>query len=353
MKKDLMSKLAKSLKIALAALLAAALAGGLGLQYATTAGIITILSIQGTKLETFQTAGKRALAFLCALVLAWACFETMGYNLGAFGAFLFFFVLLCLLMGWQEAIAMDSVLVSHFLGQGAFFSLLGNEMLLFAVGTGFGILVNLHLRSRRERFTLASDLVDGQIKEILGDMARCLTQDQIEESSCHGAPSGAESSFDTLREALRRRTAPWLIMATPLFPGIPMNWTMCGCGSNSRWCCRRSMTISGASATCPNKRGRWPGCSGRSDRNITAITMWKDFWSSFGGCWGICRPKPCPGAGRSSRPGRCFFIPSSSWRNCWRLRRVFSKRGSRHIARPGKRTRGRKFFSTEGGESAI
>ncbi len=51
MKKDLMSKLAKSLKIALAALLAAALAGGLGLQYATTAGIITILSIQGTKLE--------------------------------------------------------------------------------------------------------------------------------------------------------------------------------------------------------------------------------------------------------------------------------------------------------------
>lgn len=128
----------------------------------------------------------------------------MGYNLGAFGAFLFFFVLLCLLMGWQEAIAMDSVLVSHFLGQGAFFSLLGNEMLLFAVGTGFGILVNLHLRSRRERFTLASDLVDGQIKEILGDMARCLTQDQIEESSCHGAPSGAESSFDTLREALRQ-----------------------------------------------------------------------------------------------------------------------------------------------------
>ncbi len=137
-------------------------------------------------------------------MLAWACFETMGYNLGAFGAFLFFFVLLCLLMGWQEAIAMDSVLVSHFLGQGAFFSLLGNEMLLFAVGTGFGILVNLHLRSRRERFTLASDLVDGQIKEILGDMARCLTQDQIEESSCHGAPSGAESSFDTLREALRQ-----------------------------------------------------------------------------------------------------------------------------------------------------
>lgn len=188
MKKDLTSKMAKSLKIALAALLAAAVAEGLGLQYATTAGIITILSIQGTKLETFQTAGKRALAFLCALVLAWVCYETAGYNVWAFGVFLFLFVLLCLLMNWQEAIAMDSVLASHFLGQGAFFPLLGNEVLLFVVGTGFGILVNLHLRSRRERFTLVSDQVDGQIKEILGDMACCLAQDETEEVQHHPAP---------------------------------------------------------------------------------------------------------------------------------------------------------------------
>lgn len=188
MKKDLTSKMAKSLKIALAALLAAAVAEGLGLQYATTAGIITILSIQGTKLETFQTAGKRALAFLCALVLAWVCYETAGYNVWAFGVFLFLFVLLCLLMNWQEAIAMDSVLASHFLGQGAFFPLLGNEVLLFVVGTGFGILVNLHLRSRRERFTLVSDQVDGQIKEILGDMACCLAQDETGEVQYHAAP---------------------------------------------------------------------------------------------------------------------------------------------------------------------
>lgn len=192
MKKNLTPKMAKSLKIALAAMLAAAVAEGLGLQYATTAGIITILSIQGTKLETFRTAGKRALAFLCALFLAWVCYETAGYNVWAFGAFLFLFVLLCLLMNWQEAIAMDSVLASHFLGQGAFFPLLGNEVLLFAVGTGFGILVNLHLRSRRERFTLASDQVDGQIKEILGNMACCLAQDETGEAQCHAALQGAD-----------------------------------------------------------------------------------------------------------------------------------------------------------------
>lgn len=196
MKNSLMPKLTRSMKIALAAVLAVALAEKLGLQYPTTAGIITILSIQGTKLETLKTAGKRALAFLCALLLAGGCYGLMGYTVWAFGVYLFLFVLLCLVMRWQEAIAMDSVLVSHFLSQGCFFPQLVNEALLFVVGTGFGILVNLHLRSRKEQFTQLSDRVDEQIKEILGDMARLLVQ---EDKSGYG-----ESGFELLQEALGR-----------------------------------------------------------------------------------------------------------------------------------------------------
>ncbi|MFG6355555.1 MAG: hypothetical protein K1W26_01835 [Acetatifactor sp.] len=174
MKVSWLAKLTKSLKIALAAVLAIALAQALGLANSTTAGIITILSIQGTKLETLKTAGKRALAFLCALLLAGVCYEALGYTVWAFGVFLLLFVLLCLTVRWQEAIAMDSVLVSHFLIQGCFWPLLSNEVLLFIVGTGFGILFNLHLRSRGEQFTRFSDRVDGLIKEILGQMARQL-----------------------------------------------------------------------------------------------------------------------------------------------------------------------------------
>lgn len=180
----------------MAALLAIALAQRLGLQYFTTAGIITILSVQGTKLETLKTAGKRALAFLCALMMAGACYGIMGYTVWAFGCYLFLFVLLCLVMRWQEAIAMDSVLVSHFLTEGCFFPQLGNEVLLFVIGTGFGILINLHLRSRKEQFTQLSDRVDGQIKEILEDMARWLVQ---EDKSGYG-----KSAFDLLEKALQQ-----------------------------------------------------------------------------------------------------------------------------------------------------
>lgn len=211
MKKSLLSKLTKSLKIALAAMLAIVLAEALGLQYPATAGIITILSIQGTKLETLKTAGKRALAFLCALVLAGLCYGLLGYSVWVFGIYLFVFVLLCLVMRWQEAIAMDSVLVSHFLSQGIFFPLLGNEVLLFVVGTGFGILVNLHLRSRREQFTVASDQVDQQIRKVLGDMARWLAQEDkpvgTSSNSASCPVNCGENYFDLLREALGQAEA--------------------------------------------------------------------------------------------------------------------------------------------------
>lgn len=195
-----LEKLTKSLKIALAAVLAMALAQALGLENAVTAGIITILSIQGTKLETLKTAGKRALAFLCALLLAGACYGLLGYTVWAFGVYLFLFVLLCLAMRWQEAIAMDSVLVSHFMVKGCVWPLLGNEALLFIVGTGFGILVNLHLRSRREQFTRLSDRVDGLIKEILGEMARRLNGEYGSDSEETGRTAMTRETPGQLQE---------------------------------------------------------------------------------------------------------------------------------------------------------
>ena len=55
--------LLKAFKIALAAVLSILAANLLGLKYAVTAGIITVLSIQNTKRETLKTARNRGLAF--------------------------------------------------------------------------------------------------------------------------------------------------------------------------------------------------------------------------------------------------------------------------------------------------
>lgn len=170
--------LLKSIKIALAAILAIAIAGELGLKYSATAGIITILSIQNTKKETFKSAGKRALAFLCALILAAGAFGLLGYTLPAFAVYLFLFALLCQSRGWVEAISVDSVLISHFLAEKNMSpAMLLNECAIFVIGVGLGILVNLHLHRKSEEFERLSAEVDEQIKGILQRMSEWLIKE--------------------------------------------------------------------------------------------------------------------------------------------------------------------------------
>lgn len=182
----------KSVKITLAALLSLALAGELGLQYSSTAGIITILSIQKTKRETVKSAAKRGIAFLCALVLSAVSFALLGFTLPAFGAYLLLFALLCLNMGWAEAITSVSVLVTHFLAEGSMsLSIIINEALIFLIGTGMGILVNLHLHRRQDEFDRLADEVDTQIKAVLRHMSRYLAQ-----------TSDSEFSFGKLERSL-------------------------------------------------------------------------------------------------------------------------------------------------------
>lgn len=162
----------KSLKIAFAALFSTALAGELGLQYSATAGIITILSIGNTKRETLRSAVNRGLAFVCALVIAALFFTLFGYNLAAFALYLFCFALLCLWAGWGEAIAMASVLVTHFLAERSMaLEYLLNETAIFVIGTAAGIVVNLHLHPKGAEFEKLSDEVDAQIRAVLRRMS--------------------------------------------------------------------------------------------------------------------------------------------------------------------------------------
>ncbi len=172
------ARVIKSIKIAVAAVLSIAIAGELGLKYSATAGIITVLSIRNTKRETLQSAGNRALAFLCALAIAAGCFWLLDYSLWAFALYLFGFALLCLCLGWGEAIAMNSVLVTHFMTERSMGpGILANEIALFLTGTGMGIAVNLHLHRKGVEFDRLAGEADRQIKGILHRMSLWLPRE--------------------------------------------------------------------------------------------------------------------------------------------------------------------------------
>ncbi len=172
-------------KITAAAIAAILFSNLLKLQFAPTAGIITILSIQKTKKETLHTAGRRTLAFLIALLFAAVCFGIMGFGVTAFAVYLLLFSMTCLYFDWTEALAMDSVLITHFLTQKTMeWSLLVNEMLLFFIGTSFGVLANLYLKQKREEFEVLADKVDEEICGILKRMSERLLE--FDKSSYNG-----------------------------------------------------------------------------------------------------------------------------------------------------------------------
>ena len=168
-----------TIKIACTAIFSIYLATILGLDFAVSAGIITILTIQPTKKETLQTALGRFYAFMAALTIAFASFSLLGFTLPAFMLYLFLFILICQFFGWYSSMAMNSVLISHFLTFGNMsFTSVSNELFIFMIGVGMGIIANLHLHKNTDYILKLQQETDEQIKQILKKMSeRILNQD--------------------------------------------------------------------------------------------------------------------------------------------------------------------------------
>lgn len=195
----------KGIKLTAGAILAIVLANLMGLKFSATAGIITILSIQNTKKETFRLACRRGIAFLCALGLAAAAFHFLGFTVASFALYLFGFSCVCLYFGWTEAIAMDSVLITHFLTEGNMeLSLVVNEVCLFLLGTGMGILANLHLHKRPLLYDEMARRVDSQIKAALKRIEKQLRSGkegaQSQETETEACLSQLDAALADLRD---------------------------------------------------------------------------------------------------------------------------------------------------------
>ena len=160
------------IKLICAALLSMGIAQLLHLEFVASAGVISLLTIMPTKKETFQTAGIRFLAFAVALVLAFVCYTLAGFNIMAFALFLILFIPVCQVCKWNYAMTICSVVASHFLilGDMSFAHVL-NEVLIFTIGVGMGMLANLHLRKDVDYIERLKDETDAEMKSILAGMA--------------------------------------------------------------------------------------------------------------------------------------------------------------------------------------
>ena len=167
-----------TLKITFASLIAIFIAKVFQLEFYISAGIVTILTIQNTKKETIKTALERFIALLIALFISYFCFITIGFDEKGFGVYLIIYIFICQSFKWYSSMAMNSVLISHFLTFHDFtFNHINNELGLFIIGVGMGVIANLHLNQNIQYMRELKNQADEQIRYILMRMSKRILEE--------------------------------------------------------------------------------------------------------------------------------------------------------------------------------
>ena len=169
--------LIRTIKTALAALLAIIVAQELSLEYASAAGIIAILNIFETRKATIEGGLKRTLSAVIAIVIGGLAFEKFGYVTWVFGLYLLIFVPVSFLLKIELGLGPSSVIVTHLLAFGEInSSIILNEMALVFIGTGFAMLTNFYAPNSQDQLNALVASIDEDMKAILNMFGKSLVE---------------------------------------------------------------------------------------------------------------------------------------------------------------------------------
>lgn len=169
--------LIRTIKTALASLLAIIVAQELSLECASAAGIIAILNIFETRKATIEGGLKRTLSAVIAIVIGGLAFEKLGYATWVFGLYLLIFVPVSFLLKIELGLGPSSVIVTHLLAFGEINStIILNEMALVFIGTGFAMLTNFYAPNSQDQPNSLVASIDEDMKAILNMFGKSLVE---------------------------------------------------------------------------------------------------------------------------------------------------------------------------------
>lgn len=167
-------------KIGVGASIAIYIAQSLQLEYATSAGIITLLTLVTTKWETLKLSVLRLITYVVSVCVCWGIFQMVPNMWIEYGLFLFVLVFISEWMGWRSTLSTNAVIGTHFLiTQDFSFDFIMNELLLVVIGIVIAIVLNLlHINNTHESGIIKSMRhVEHQMKQILTELAGYLRRE--------------------------------------------------------------------------------------------------------------------------------------------------------------------------------
>lgn len=167
----------QAVKIAVGSSFAVFVAETFHLQFAASAGTVTLLTIVTTKWETIKLSLYRILSFGVSVVLAGIIFQTIRSEWIGFGLYIFLVVSICNFMEWKAAISVNAVIGTHFLTERDFsYEFIGNEFFLVAIGITVAVVLNLFHGNNNQRTQIIQHMreVENRMGMILGELAAYL-----------------------------------------------------------------------------------------------------------------------------------------------------------------------------------
>ena len=138
----------RTAKTALGTTISIILAQLIGLEYYTSAGIITILCIQVTKKKSLRSSWERFLACSLAMIFSFIFFEGIAYHPLIIGLLLLLFIPATVIVKATQGIVTSTVVIFHLFSTNHItFQVIGNEFLLVTIGIGIALVMNLYMPS--------------------------------------------------------------------------------------------------------------------------------------------------------------------------------------------------------------
>lgn len=169
--------LLQAVKIMLGSSLAIWIATAMNLQYATSAGIITLLTLVTTKLETMKLSLYRLISYAGAVIVALIIFRLVHNNWISYGIYIFIVVFASEYVGWKATISVNAVIGTHFMTERNFsVDFMMNELMLVVIGISLAVILNAVHRNESNENRLLHNInyTELSLYNILGELASYL-----------------------------------------------------------------------------------------------------------------------------------------------------------------------------------
>ncbi len=170
-------------KIGFGSALAMYLAHLFGLEFASSAGSITLLTILTTKWETVKLSFARVVTFGAAVLVSWATLTLFRSDWFAYGCFLMIMTLLCDYTGWRSALSVNAVIGMHFLDTLDFsYQAVANELYLLLIGISIALVLNQFTNNRHRRKDIINWMKDAEqrLQSIVMHLAAYLSGKELD-----------------------------------------------------------------------------------------------------------------------------------------------------------------------------